>query len=246
MNRRVVLVTGASKGIGRSTASIFASYNCDVIINYNNSKDDANKLKEELESSYNVSCITIKCDISKENEVKEMVDFVISKFNKIDVLVNNASICDDCLLFSKTALSFKKVVDVNLIGTFIVSRYVGIIMKEQRFGNIINIASTNGIDTYYPESADYDASKAGIISLTHNFAKELAPNIRVNCICPGWVNTSMNENLSDEQIKIENSNILLNRFANSEEIAKVIYFVSSEDASYVNNSIIRVDGGKNV
>ena len=110
-------------------------------------------------------------------------------------------------------------------------------------GSIVNISSTNGIDTYYPESIDYDASKAGIISLTHNFAKYYAPNIRVNAICPGWVETDQNAMLDDLQRKEINNNILLKRFGLPTEIAKVIYFVAVE-ASYVNNSIIRVDGGE--
>ena len=117
-------------------------------------------------------------------------------------------------------------------------------MKEEKKGCIINISSTNGIDTNYPYSLDYDASKAGVISLTKNLAKELAPNIRVNAIAPGWVNTDMNKNLTDNFIKEEQEKILLNRFAEDYEIAKVIYFLSTEDASYINGSIIRVDGGQ--
>jgi len=117
-------------------------------------------------------------------------------------------------------------------------------MLEQKAGKIINIASTNAIDTYYPESCDYDASKAGIISLTHNLARDFAPYISVNCICPGWVKTNMNKDLSYEQINQEKSKILLGRFANPEEISRTIVFLASNDASYINDSIIRVDGGK--
>ena len=117
-------------------------------------------------------------------------------------------------------------------------------MLEKKSGKIINIASTNAIDTYYPEGWDYDASKAGVVSLTHNMAREFAPHISVNCVCPGWVRTDMNKDLTYEQVQDYNKQILLGRFAEPEEIAKVVVFLASKAASYVNDSIIRVDGGK--
>ena len=122
-------------------------------------------------------------------------------------------------------------------------KYVYPYMKNQKSGNIINISSTNGIDTPYIESLDYDASKAAVLSITKNLAKEYAPYIRVNAICPGWVNTPMNKYLSEDFKKEEEQKILLKRFAEPEEIAKVIYFLSSSNASYINGTIIRVDGG---
>ena len=123
-------------------------------------------------------------------------------------------------------------------------KHIGTYMKNvQGFGSIVNISSTNGIDSYYPYSLDYDASKAGVISLNHNFASLYAPTIRVNCIAPGWVNTEMNKELGEEYEKEESKGILLGRFAEPSEIAKVIYFVGTE-ATYMNDSIIKVDGGK--
>ena len=117
-------------------------------------------------------------------------------------------------------------------------------MLEQKHGKIINISSTNAIDTYYPESCDYDASKAAVISLTHNLAREFAPFINVNCICPGWTKTAMNKDLSLEQIQEEKKKILLGRFAEATDIAKVVLFLGSSKANYINDAIIRVDGGK--
>ena len=116
-------------------------------------------------------------------------------------------------------------------------------MLKEKSGCIINISSTNGIDTMYPYSLDYDASKAGVISLTKNLAKEYAPFIHVNSIAPGWVNTEMNKELDADYIKEEEENILLHRFGEPEEIANVVAFLASEDASYINGSVIRVDGG---
>ena len=116
-------------------------------------------------------------------------------------------------------------------------------MKENKYGVIINISSTNGIDTSYIESSDYDASKAGLISLSKNLANYFAPYVRVNTICPGWVNTEMNKELDKDFIKNEEDKILLGRFANPEELANLIEFLISDKASYINNSIIRIDGG---
>ena len=135
------------------------------------------------------------------------------------------------------------VLNVNLIAPFLLSKYASKYMIKNKYGKIINIASTNGIDTYYPSSLDYDASKAGLISLTHNLAIELAPYITVNAIAPGWTNTDMNKNLSEEQKKKINERILLKRFANPDEIANVVAFLASPEASYINNEVIRVDGG---
>lgn len=241
--RKVVLITGASRGIGKSTAICFAKNGYNVIINYLNSSDEAINLKEYLERKYNIECMAIKADVSNEDDVINMIDEVIKKFSHIDVLVNNAGIAIDTTLEDKTKDNFEKILDINLIGPFLVSKYVSKYMKEKKNGCIINVSSTNGIDTYYPYSMDYDASKAGVISLTKNLAVELSPYIRVNAVAPGWVNTDMNKDLDPAYKKQEEEKILLNRFANDYEIAKVIYFLATSDASYINGSIIRVDGG---
>lgn len=243
MDNKVVLITGASRGIGAETAREFAKNNYNVVINYNNSEESAKKLKQELENEYNIRVITIKCDVSNEEEVKSMVEKTIEEFGTIDVLVNNAGIAIDTLFEDKTVENFRRILDVNLIGTFLVSKYVGKIMLEQKSGSIVNVSSNNAIDSYYPMSLDYDASKAGVVSLTHNLALQYSPFIRVNAIAPGWVNTDMNKELDQEFIYAENKKIMLNRFGKPEEIAKVIYFLGSENASYINNEVIRVDGG---
>lgn len=240
---KVVLITGASRGIGKSTAICFAKNNYNVVINYLSSEDKAKELKQELESKYNIECLTIKADVSNEVDVNNMVEEVIRKFGQIDVLVNNAGISIDTTFEDKTKENFQKILDTNLIGPFLVSKYVSKYMKKEQKGTIINVSSTNGIDTYYPYGMDYDASKAGVISLTKNLAVELAPYIRVNAIASGWVNTDMTKDLEPEYKKQEEEKILLNRFAEDYEIAKVIYFLSTTDASYINGSIIRVDGG---
>lgn len=234
----VVLVTGASKGIGFETALKYAKEGYDVVINYNNSMREALTLENKVRS-FGVNAMVIKCDISNEKEVIDMIEQVKKEFGRIDVLVNNAGIAIDTTFEDKTVDNFRKTLDINLIGTFLVSKYAAKIMDE---GVIINVGSTNGIDTTYPESLDYDASKAGVISLTHNLSTEFSPKIRVNCICPGWVNTDMNKKLDLDFVKEEKSKIKLGRFAEPSEIADAIYNISI--CSYINDSIIRVDGGE--
>ena len=234
----VVLVTGSSKGIGKAIILKYAKEGYDVVINYNGSLDAALEVEKEAKE-YGVNTLVVKCDISNEEEVKEMVNIIKDKFGKVDVLVNNAGIAIDTTFEDKTVDNFRRTLDVNLIGTFLVSKYIAKIMDK---GVIINVSSTNGLDTTYPESLDYDASKAGVISLTHNLATEFAPNIRVNAICPGWVNTEMNKELDSEFVKAETAKIKLGRFAEPSEIAEAIYNISI--SSYINDSIIRVDGGE--
>lgn len=244
MNKTVVLVTGSSRGIGKACIKEFAKQGANVVINYCHHEEEALELKKEIEKEYNVEALVIKCDVSNELEVENMVNEITDCFGGIDILVNNAGVARDSLLLDKTIKEFKRVLEVNLLGTYLCSKYVGKIMLNQKKGKIINISSTNAIDTYYPESCDYDASKAGVINLTHNLAREFAPFINVNCVCPGWTKTSMNKDLSIDQITKEKRNILLNRFAEPEEIANVVLFLSSAKANYINDAIIRVDGGK--
>lgn len=240
---KVALVTGSSRGIGAATIIEFAKKGYSVVINYVNSEEEAMALKKHVEEEYHVASLVIKADVSREEEVSNMIEEVIHTFGHIDCLVNNAGIAIDTLFEDKTVENFRKTLDVNLIGTFLVSKYVGKYMLKEKKGSIINISSTNGIDTVYPMSLDYDASKAGVISLTRNLAIQYAPYIRVNSVAPGWVLTDMNQELDSEFIKEECESILENRFADPSEIAKVVVFLASDDASYINNEVIRVDGG---
>ncbi len=244
MDRKVVLVTGSNRGIGAACIKEFAKVNANVVINYCHHEEEALELKREIESEYDVEALVIKCDVSNEEEVESMVNEIVDHFGGIDILVNNAGVSRDSLLLDKTVKEFRRVLDVNLLGTYLCSKYVGRVMLNQKKGKIINISSTNAIDTFYPESCDYDASKAGVISLTHNLAREFAPFINVNCVCPGWVKTKMNKDLSLDQINEEKRNILLGRFAEVEDIANVVLFLSSSKANYINDAVIRVDGGK--
>ena len=241
-NKKTVLITGGSRGIGAATAKEFASHGYNIIINYVENDFQAQNIRQEILSKYDVKVTLVKADVSQEKDIEKMISTIKKEYETIDCLINNAGIAIDTTLEDKTVANFHQILDVNLIGPFLMSKYIGQLMLEQGYGRIVNISSTNGIDSYYPYSMDYDASKAGLISLTHNFAIQYAPHIQVNCVAPGWVNTEMNKELEKEYSAEENKHILLKRFAEPEEIAETIYFAST--ASYLNDAIIKIDGGR--
>ncbi len=243
MDRKVVLITGAARGIGTAIARKMASCGYAIAINYRASEKEAMQLKEEITSIYKVEVLLVQADVSVEKEVKNMVDSVLEKFEHIDCLVNNAAIAPGNYFYDKTEIEFQNVINTDLVGPFLTCKYVGIHMLERKSGKIINIASTNGIDTNEVYSMDYDAAKAGLISLTHNYAKALAPFVNVNAIAPGWTKTDAVMEMNPTYLKEEEEKILLERFAKPEEIANVVSFLASDDASYINSSVIRVDGG---
>ena len=241
---KVVLITGSSKGIGKATAVEFAKIGgYKVVINYLTDKENAEKLSNYLNEEYKIETLVSKADVSNEEQVKNMVQEIINKFGRIDVLVNNAGIAIDKEFEDRTVEDWKRTLEVNTIGTFLVSKYASENMMKNKSGKIINVSSTNGINTFFPSSIDYDASKAAIINLTYNLAIQFAPYINVNAVAPGWVNTEMNKELTKELIEEETEKIYKKRFAEPEEIAKVICFLASEDAEYINGTVIKVDGG---
>ena len=242
LKHKIALITGSSRGIGKATALLFAKEGAKVVVNYFFSEREAFAVVDEIET-IGSEAIAIKCDVSKETDVKKMVQKTIDKFGKIDILVNNAGIVFDVPFFDRTVEQWKKTLDVNLLGTFLCSKYTSQQMLKTGGGNIINISSTNGTDSFSTESMDYDASKAGIIILTRDLAKQLAPKIRVNSIAPGWVDTEMNKDLPKDFVEEEKEKIYLKRFAKPEEIAMAILFLASDEASYITGSILKVDGG---
>ena len=233
-----VLVTGASRGIGKATILRFASLKHNVVIVYNKSDyRQVEEFREYLEKKYSITCLAIKCDVSSEKEVINLFNEIKIKLGHLDCIVNSAGISKDEEIDSKTADSFMKVIKVNLLGTFLVCKY-GIKLMDK--GSIVNISSNNAFGGFI-ESVDYDASKAGVIALTHDFAKFLAPNIRVNCVCPGWINTDMNKDMFLEFKHQEEEKILLKRFGEVEDIADTVYFLATN--KYINDAVIKVDGG---
>lgn len=238
---KVVLVTGSAKGIGRSTAIEFAKNGYDVVINYRRSELEATLLKKEIESNYNVNVLSIRADVSNEEEVKQMISDIMVTLGRLDVVVNNAGIVYDRDFKDITADEFMTVLKVNVMGAFLVSREASKYLKKG--SSIINVSSTNGSKVVSPDCLDYNISKVGLQSLTRDLAYQFKPNIRVNAVAIGWADTEMNEGLDKDYIDSEKEKIYLNRFAEPEEIAKTIYFLASDNASYVNGEIITIDGG---
>ena len=242
---KVVLITGAARGIGRAIALELAKNNYNIVINYLTSNNEALLLKETIEKEYGVRCLAIKADVSKEDEVEKMVNTIDQELGGVDILINIAAIDLSNLFNLKTADEFRKTLDVNVVGAFNCAKKVSKHMLDNKYGRIINISSTNGINSYYPMCIDYDASKAALISLTHNLAVEYAPYINVNAIAPGFIGTQSELDGYDQDfLKQETEKILVKRYGKPDEVAKLVKFLVSEEANYINNTVIRIDGGQ--
>lgn len=242
---QIVLITGAAKGIGKAIAIELAKNHYDIVINYRSSKEEAQKLKANIRSTYNVRCMIVQADVSKEEEVEQMFSKVEKEWDSVDVLINNAAIDLSNLFHLKTADEFRQTMNVNVVGAFNCAKRSASNMLKKEYGRIINIASTNGINTYYPMCIDYDASKAALISMTHNLAFEYGPYIHVNAIAPGFIGTESELDGYDEEfLKSEEEKILLKRYGKPEEVAYLVKFLISKEADYINNTILRIDGGQ--
>ncbi len=241
---RVVLITGAAGGIGSAIALELARNGYDIAVNYLHSEMKAFELKRKIED-LGVRCTAVQADVSKEEEVNRMVRQIEEELGPVDILINNAAIDEPDLFHQKTADQFRRILDVNVVGAYNCAKAVYPHMKEQEYGNIVNISSTNGINTYYPMCFDYDASKAALNSLTHDLAVQFAPYVRVNAIAPGFIGTEKElEGYDEEFLKQETEKILLRRYGEPEEVAHLVKFLISIEADYINNAIIRIDGGQ--
>ena len=240
--RKVVLVTGGSRGIGKETAKIYAENGYNVAINYVSDKTDVEGIKKEFQDM-GVKCLMVKADVSNEADVNNMVEKVISEFEKIDVLVNNAGITKDTLLMRMSEEDFDKVIEINLKGTYLVTKAATKYMMKKRQGSIINLASVVGV-VGNSGQCNYSASKAGIIGFTKSVAKELASrNIRANAVAPGFIETDMTNVLKDEVKENIGNQIPLKRMGTAKEVAELIYFLGTEKSSYITGQVINIDGG---
>lgn len=241
-DKKIALVTGGTRGIGKKVAEKFAKEGYNLVLNYVSDNTDINSVIDSFKE-YQNEVILVKADVSKFNECENLVKEAIEKFGKIDVLVNNAGITKDGLIAMMKEDAFDRVIDVNLKGTFNMTRNVVPYMMKKRCGNIVNISSVVGVAGNAGQS-NYAASKAGIIGFTKSLAKELAPrNIRVNAVAPGFIDTDMTSVLTDKVKDNIYSQIPLKRMGEAEEVANVVYFLSDDESSYITGQVINVDGG---
>ncbi len=239
---KIILVTGASRGIGNNIAKKLAHRNI-VIANYNKSKEKAISLKEELKKE-NIDIDIIKADVSNRKEVREMVKQIIDKYGRIDVLINNAGISQYKLFTDITDDEWEEVMNVNLKSNFIVTQEVVRNMISNKNGLIINISSIWGVTGAAMEVA-YSTSKAGIIGLTKSLAKELGPsNIRVNAIAPGMIDTDMNSKFSEEELNEIKEEIPLEKIGKPDEVSKCIEWLLEDN--YTTGQVISINGGWNI
>ena len=233
---KTIIVTGGSRGIGASIVCKFAKEGNRVILNYNKSKDEAEKIKQKFPDNI----ILYKADVSKFNEIKEMCEYCVSEFGKVDVLVNNAGISQIKPFADITEEDWDNIMNVNLKGVYNCTKGVIDNMIHNKQGKIINISSIWG-EVGGSCETHYSASKAGIIGFTKALAKEMGlSNIQVNCVSPGIIDTDMNSMHDLEELK---KDVPLNKIGTPEDVANVVYFLASDEANYITGQVVSVNGG---
>ena len=237
---KVVVVTGGSRGIGAQIVKTLANENYKVILNYNNSKEQAEKIQQELlEQGKEIEII--KADVSKKEEAKKLIQFALNKFNKIDVLINNAGISQEGLFTDVTEEEWQKIMNINLNSVFYCTQQALKYMIQEQQGCIINISSIWG-ETGASCEVAYSATKAAINGMTKALAKEVGPsNIRVNAIAPGIIDTDMNRNLTTEELEQIKEQIPLNKIGKAIDIAKCVKWLIEDE--YTTGQIISINGG---
>jgi len=239
---KIALITGSSRGIGAATAIKFAENGANIVINYNSNYKKAEELAEKIKR-FERKVICIKANVANLSEVDNLIKKTLAEFNKIDILVNNAGITSDKLLLRMSEDNWDKVMSTNLKGTFNCTKSVIRHMLKKRSGKIINVSSVVGIMGNMGQS-NYAASKAGIIGFTKSIAKEVGSRgINVNAIAPGYIETEMTKNLSEDIRNEMLKSIPLSKFGNVEDVANLITFLASDAANYIHGQLINVDGG---
>lgn len=239
---KTVFITGGGRGIGKEVALKFAENGYNIVTNYVSDKTDVEALKKEFEEK-GVKSLILKADVTDSEAIENLVKKAIEKFESIDVLVNNAGITKDNLIMRMSEEEFTKVIDVNLKGTYIVTKIVSKYMMKKRQGSIINLSSVVGV-VGNAGQCNYSASKAGILGFTKSIAKELASrNIRANAVAPGFIETDMTAVLGENIKENIYNQIPLKRMGKAKEVANLVYFLGTEESSYITGQVISVDGG---
>lgn len=239
---KCAIITGASRGIGKAIALKLASLGANIVINYRSNEKEALEVENEIKSM-GVETLCIKGDISKSDEVENLIAYAKEKFGIIDIMVNNAGITKDTLILRMKEEDFDSVIDVNLKGVFNCLKAITPVMVKQKQGKIINLSSVVGISGNAGQ-VNYSASKAGVIGMTKSLAKEVGSRgINVNAVAPGYIETDMTEALGDKYKEEMKKNIPLKRLGTANDVAEVVAFLSSESSNYVTGQVIQVDGG---
>lgn len=240
---RTVLVTGSSRGMGRAEALEFAKKGYNVIIHYASKKEDADEVKAEIEKTYGAKVAVVQADLRKNEEIERLAEEALKAFGQVDVLVNNAGYAIYGPFEDKTIEGFEEMMQIHLYAPFLLTKLLAPKMAASKFGRIINIGTIDVMKTYNAESAEYDAAKAALISLTKTSSLAFQPYVNVNCVCPGWIWTDMTAANSKELNDYIVGRIAKGRFGHPEDIAKVVVFLASDDADYIDGNTICVDGG---
>ena len=239
---KTAVVTGASRGIGRAIAVKLAKLGANVVVNYRKSEDAVQGVVKEIEA-LGVKALAVQADISSYSDVENMIKKCIMEFGSIDILVNNAGITKDGLIMRMKEEDFDNVINVNLKGAFNCTRHVSSIMLKQRSGRIINISSVSGI-TGNAGQVNYSSAKAGIIGMTKSVAREFASRgVTCNAVAPGYIQTDMTDAVPEKAKEAIMSTIPLKRLGTPEDVANIVAFLASEEASYITGQVINVDGG---
>lgn len=243
--KKVALVTGAGRGIGRAIAEKLADRGCFVIVNYNGSEQAAQETVSAIKAK-GQEAVAVKWNVSDFSECEDKMKELIKTYGRIDILVNNAGITKDNLILKMKEEDFDDVIAVNLKGTFNMMKHVSRQMLKQKSGRIINISSVVGIMGNAGQ-VNYAASKAGVIGMTKTMARELASRgITVNAVAPGFIETQMTEKLPEQIREMNRTLIPLGRFGKPEDIAHTVAFLASDAAAYITGQVISVDGGMNI
>jgi 3-oxoacyl-[acyl-carrier protein] reductase len=240
---RVCIVTGSSRGVGKGIAEAFAKEGAKTVINYLSQKDAAKKTADEFVEKYAADVEVIKADVTKEEEVAEMVRKTKERFGTVDVLVNNAGVFKDSVIWKMSKNLWDEIISTNLTGVFLCTKHVLPVMRERNWGRIINISSVVGQIGIFG-SSNYAASKSGIFGFTKAVAKEAAnKNVTVNCVALGYIETGMNLRLPEEIRQKILQEIPLKRFGEVEEVAGSVVFLCTREASYITGQVIHINGG---
>ncbi|OGS21861.1 MAG: 3-oxoacyl-[acyl-carrier-protein] reductase [Elusimicrobia bacterium RIFOXYA2_FULL_39_19] len=239
---KAAIITGSAQGIGKSVAQALAAKGANIVISDIDEKLSL-ETAEEIAKTYGVLTLSVKADVSKYDDVENLVKMTLDKFQKVDILINNAGITKDNLIIRMSEAEWDSVININLKGVFNCIKSVSKVMMKQRCGRIINIASVVGLMGNAGQ-INYSASKGGVIAMTKTSARELSSrNINVNAIAPGFIRTRMTDTLSEEQKKKLTDIIPLSRLGEPEDVAKAAVFLSTDDSAYITGQIISVNGG---